>query len=92
MAKITLYTKDHCPYCTKAKTLLKQKGVEGSITEIDISSDPKLLTEMLERSNGKRTVPQIFINETHVGGCDDLYALNAAGKLDALLKQADHHI
>ncbi len=85
MPKITLYTKDYCPYCTKAKTLLKQKGVEAQIQEIDITRDEKLQTEMLEKSGGKRTVPQIFIGDTHVGGCDDLYALNASGKLDALL-------
>jgi len=70
----------------KAKTLLKRKGVESSITEIDITRDEKLQQEMLSKSNGKRTVPQIFIGDTHVGGCDDLYALDAAGKLDALLK------
>jgi glutaredoxin 3 len=82
---ITLYTKDYCPYCTKAKALLKQKGVESRIREIDITHDEKLQAEMLEKSGGKRTVPQIFIGDTHVGGCDDLYALNTAGKLDALL-------
>jgi glutaredoxin 3 len=81
-----MYTKDYCPYCVKAKTLLKRKGVESSITEIDITRDEKLQQEMLSKSNGKRTVPQIFIGDTHVGGCDDLYALDAAGKLDALLK------
>ena len=82
---ITLYTKDYCPYCTKAKALLKQKGVESQIRELDITRDEKLQAEMLEKSGGKRSVPQIFIGDTHVGGCDDLYALNAAGKLDALL-------
>jgi len=86
MPIITMYTKDYCPYCVKAKTLLKRKGVESSITEIDITRDEKLQQEMLSKSNGKRTVPQIFIGDTHVGGCDDLYALDAAGKLDALLK------
>ena len=86
MPAITMYTKDYCPYCVKAKTLLKRKGVESSITEIDITRDEKLQQEMLSKSNGKRTVPQIFIGDTHVGGCDDLYALDAAGKLDALLK------
>ncbi len=86
MPTIAMYTKDYCPYCVKAKTLLKRKGVESSITEIDITRDEKLQQEMLAKSNGKRTVPQIFIGETHVGGCDDLYALDAAGKLDPLLK------
>jgi len=88
MSHITIYTKDYCPYCTKAKTLLKQKGMESHITEIDITGDEKLQAEMIEKSGGKRTVPQIFIGGTHVGGCDDMYALNAAGKLDALLKSA----
>ncbi len=86
MPAITMYTKDYCPYCVKAKTLFKRKGVESSITEIDITHDEKLQQEMLAKSGGKRTVPQIFIGDTHVGGCDDLYALDAAGKLDALLK------
>lgn len=85
MADITIYTKDYCPYCTKAKALLKQKGVEGRVKEIDITRDANLQAEMLSKANGQRTVPQIFIGDTHVGGCDDLYALNAAGKLDALL-------
>jgi glutaredoxin 3 len=86
MTAITMYTKDYCPYCVKAKTLFKRKGVDSAITEIDITHDEKLQQEMLAKSGGKRTVPQIFIGETHVGGCDDLYALDAAGKLDALLK------
>ena len=86
MPAITMYTKDYCPYCVKAKTLLKRKGVDSFITEIDITHDANLQQEMLAKSNGKRTVPQIFIGETHVGGCDDLYALDAAGKLDALLR------
>jgi glutaredoxin 3 len=85
MPTITIYTKDYCPYCVKAKALLKQKGVEDSITEIDITHDEALQKEMIEKSGGKRTVPQIFIGDTHVGGCDDLYALNNAGKLDSLL-------
>lgn len=84
MPNITIYSKDHCPYCVKAKTLLKQKG--AAFTEIDISRDEKALQQMLVKSSGRRTVPQIFIGEMHVGGCDDLYALNDAGKLDALLK------
>jgi glutaredoxin 3 len=86
MPTITFYTKDYCPYCVKARNLLKRKGVESSITEIDITHDAKLQQEMLAKSNGKRTVPQIFIGDVHVGGCDDLYALDAAGKLDGLLK------
>ena len=80
---ITLYTKDYCPYCVKAKALLAQK--KQVFTEIDITHDEKLQAEMMAKSGGRRTVPQIFIGDTHVGGADDLYALNAAGKLDALL-------
>jgi len=83
--EITLYTKDYCPHCTKAKTLFKQKGVQTQVVEIDITHDEKLQAEMMKKSGGRRTVPQIFIGETHVGGADDLYALNSAGKLDALL-------
>lgn len=80
---IIVYSKDQCPYCVKAKNLLTRKG--QSYTELNVAQDPKALEEMLAKSGGKRTVPQIFINGTHVGGCDDLYALEAAGKLDALL-------
>ena len=83
---ITLYTKDYCPYCVKAKALLAQK--KQAFTEIDITHDEKLQAEMMAKSGGRRTVPQIFIGDTHVGGADDLYALNAAGKLDALLATA----
>ena len=84
MAHVIIYTKDYCPYCTKAKALLTRKGVTD-IREIDITHDEALQQEMLSRSNGRKTVPQIFIGSTHVGGCDDLYALNSEGKLDALL-------
>lgn len=81
--KILIYTKAICPYCVKAKQLLKNKNVE--FTEIDISSNHLLLEEMLEKSAGRKTVPQIFIGEYHVGGCDDLYALNEKGELDQIL-------
>lgn len=84
MADITIYTKDYCPYCVKAKNLLKRKGQEG-IKEIDITHDEALQKEMIEKSGGRKTVPQIFINGAHVGGCDDLHTLDAAGKLDSLL-------
>ena len=84
MTAITIYTKDYCPYCTKAKNLLKRKGHE-QITEIDITHDEALQNEMIEKSGGRRSVPQIFIGNKHVGGCDDLYALDAAGKLNELL-------
>jgi glutaredoxin 3 len=82
-AKVEIYTKDYCPYCTKAKMLLGQLGVEFS--EIDISRDPQKQVEMLGRKPGARTVPQIFINEKGIGGCDDLYALHEQGKLKPLL-------
>jgi glutaredoxin 3 len=83
MADIIIYTKDYCPYCTKAKALLTRK--KQNFREIDITHDEALQKEMIEKSGGRKTVPQIFIGSTHVGGCDDLYALDAAGKLDSLL-------
>lgn len=84
MAKVEIYTKAVCPYCVRAKQLLDSKGV--TYTEIPVDTDPKELEMMLLRAEGRRTVPQIFINDMGIGGCDDLYALNSAGKLDALLK------
>ncbi len=83
MRPVTIYTKPLCPYCVRALTLLKKKGV--SVTEISAAFDSRLRSEMIERSKGRSTYPQIFIGEVHVGGSDDLYALDAAGKLDALL-------
>ena len=80
---ITVYSKFTCPYCARAKALLSSKGV--AFEEIDISMDQAKREEMLARANGGRTVPQIFIGDTHVGGSDDLAALERAGKLDALL-------
>lgn len=88
MADIIIYTKDYCPYCTKAKQLLKQKGYEGDIKEIDITHDEALQQEMVSKSGGRKTVPQIFINGTHVGGFDDMNALNTAGTLVDLLESA----
>ena len=82
---VTIYTKPTCPYCAAAKTLLRNKGV--GFTEIDVSVQPELREEMIKRSS-RRTVPQIFIGYTHVGGYDDLAALDAAGKLDALLHES----
>jgi glutaredoxin 3 len=82
MPNITIYTTSVCPYCVRAKDLLKRKG--QTYTEINVEDDAER-AKMMERSGGKRSVPQIFINSTHVGGCDDLYALDKAGKLDALL-------
>ncbi len=84
MPQITIYTKDYCPYCVKAKNLFQRKGV-NAFTEIDITNDENLQQEMINKSGGRRTVPQIFIGNTHVGGCDDLYALENAGKLSPLL-------
>lgn len=86
MKNVTLYTKDYCPYCVKAKSLLTRKGVRD-FAEIDITDDEKLQQEMISKSGGRRTVPQIFIGDKHVGGCDDLYALESAGKLSALLSE-----
>lgn len=83
MADITIYTTMLCPYCYRAKSLLEQKG--ASFTEIDVGMDADKRQEMTNRAQGGRTVPQIFIGDTHVGGCDDLFALEAAGKLDPML-------
>lgn len=80
---IEIYTTRYCPYCHAAKRLLGRKGVE--FTEIDVSGDAKRRCEMVARANGRMTVPQIFIGSTHVGGYDDLSALDRADKLDPLL-------
>ena len=84
MESVEIYTSPLCGYCHAAKRLLTQKGV--SCSEIDVLAQPDRKPEMIQRANGGRTVPQIFIGTTHVGGCDDLFALESAGKLDALLK------
>ena len=83
MAKILMYSTAVCPYCIAAEKLLKSKGVE-QIEKVRIDLEPARKTEMIERT-GRRTVPQIFIDEQHIGGCDDLHALEAQGKLDTLL-------
>ena len=83
MAKVEIYTKLMCPYCTRAKRLLAEKG--AAFEEFDITNGGPKRAEMLQRANGPSTVPQIFIDGQHVGGSDDLAALNAAGKLDPLL-------
>lgn len=85
MLDILIYTTPICPYCVKAKALLQHKGVEEQIREIDVSANETLRMEMMKKSGGRRTVPQIFINGQHVGGFDDLYALDREGKLDAML-------
>ncbi len=83
MPKIMIYTTPHCPYCHMAKDLLQQKG--AAFAEIDVSAKPGLRSEMTAKAGGRTTVPQIWIGERHVGGCDDLYALDRAGALDPLL-------
>ncbi len=80
---VTVYVSDWCPYCQRAKALLTQKNVDFS--EINVEDDAKLREEMIARSN-RRTVPQIFIGDTHVGGCDDLFELDRSGQLDRLLQ------
>ncbi|WP_262271998.1 glutaredoxin 3 [Microvirga yunnanensis] len=84
MPSITIYTKSWCPYCSAAKKLLGEKGV--AFTEIDIEKKPEARAEMIQRASGRSTVPQIFIGERHVGGCDDLYALDDRGQLEPLLQ------
>lgn len=84
MPKIEIYTKFFCPYCTRAKALLEAKGAEYH--EIDISMDSGLRRTMMDRANGRSTVPQIFIDGQHIGGSDDLASLDAKGALDPLLQ------
>jgi glutaredoxin 3 len=86
MPKITIYTTPICPYCVRAKALLKRKG--ASFDEIDVFMNMDARAEMEAKANGRYTVPQIFIGERHVGGCDDLYALDRAGELDPILTAA----
>ncbi len=83
MPPITIYTTATCPYCHAAKALLRRKG--AAFDEIDVSGKPELRSEMRAKAGGVNTVPQIWIGTTHIGGCDDLHALDAAGKLDPLL-------
>ncbi|MFC3076717.1 glutaredoxin 3 [Phenylobacterium terrae] len=86
MTEVTIYTKPYCPYCVRAVALLEKKGVP--FTEIEAAFDPEKKKEMIQRSGGRITFPQIFIGETHIGGCDDMMALERAGKLDPLLHAA----
>lgn len=86
MPPVTIYTKTWCPYCMAAKELLEEKGI--AFKEIEITGNPDLRAEMLGKANGRSTVPQIFIGTRHVGGCDDLYALDRRGELDRLLAAA----
>ena len=83
MSKVEIYTKGYCPYCHRAKALLEKKGI--SYQEYKVDETPSLRDTMIERANGGFTVPQIFINDQHIGGCDDMYALESQSKLDKLL-------
>ena len=83
MPEVTIYTRPYCPYCIRAVELLERKGV--AFTEIEAGFDPEKRQEMMRRS-GRSTFPQIFIGETHIGGCDDMMALEREGRLDPLLK------
>lgn len=85
-ANVEIYTWATCPYCIRAKLLLWWKGVK--FTEYKIDGDAEARTKMAERANGRRSVPQIFLNDRHIGGCDDLYALDAKGGLDSLLMES----
>lgn len=85
MAKVQIYSSPACPYCVRAKSLMKSKG--QAFEEIDISTDPQLRDAMMEKAGGRRTVPQIFIDDRHIGGFDDLYALDKKGELAPLLKK-----
>ena len=84
MKKVIIYTKTTCPYCIKAKKLLDKKLVKYQ--EIDVTNNDELRLQLIELSGGRKTVPQIFIGDYHVGGCDDLYLLDESGQLDEILK------
>ena len=83
MAQVTIYTRAFCPFCSRAVRLLNDKNV--SYEEVDAGMDPDKRSEMIQRANGASTYPQIFVNDMHIGGCDDMMALERAGKLDPLL-------
>ena len=83
MASVVIYTRQYCGYCSAAKALLEDKGVE--YVEHDATGRPELRAEMIEKARGRSTFPQIFINGQHVGGCDDIHALDRSGKLDPML-------
>ncbi|MGN6549075.1 MAG: glutaredoxin 3 [Pararhizobium sp.] len=86
MSKVTIYTRQFCGFCSAAKSLLERKGVD--YVEHDATYSKELRQEMIQRANGRSTFPQIFIGDRHVGGCDDLQALERQGRLDALLEEA----
>lgn len=83
MAKVEVYSKSTCPYCKRAKSLFRQKGIDP--VEIDVGYESERRQEMIQRSRGRTTVPQIFIDGQHIGGCDDLFELERVGRLDELL-------
>ncbi len=85
MAAVTIYTRPLCPYCVRAVSLLKKKNV--AFEEIDAGFDAKKKQEMVQRASGAKTFPQIFVGDTHVGGCDEMMALERSGKLDDLLRE-----
>ncbi|MCK5639259.1 MAG: glutaredoxin 3 [Gammaproteobacteria bacterium] len=84
MAKVTMYSTGSCPYCIRAKHLLQSKEVH--FTDLRVDQETRLRAEMIQRSQGRSSVPQVFIGQQHIGGCDELHALERAGKLDSLLK------
>ncbi|MEH2351285.1 MAG: glutaredoxin 3 [Nostoc sp.] len=86
-AKVEIYTWRTCPFCIRAKSLLKSKGVE--FTEYSIDGDESARNKMAQRADGRRSLPQIFINDDHIGGCDDIHALDDRGKLDELLTSSN---
>lgn len=83
MAEVIIYTTNYCTYCVRAKDLLKKKAV--AFKEIDVTNDNEMREKLVEITGGRKTVPQIFIDNKHIGGCDDLYALEAQGKLNSIL-------
>jgi glutaredoxin 3 len=85
-AKVEIYTWRTCPFCIRAKHLLNQKGID--FTEYSIDGDEAARTQMSQRAKGRRSLPQIFINDRHIGGCDDIHDLDAEGGLDALLQES----
>ncbi len=85
MKNITIYSTTHCPYCIKAKALFDRKNLKYE--EIDVTGDDEARSELIKKSNGLRTVPQIFIGDKHVGGCDDIYMLDSRGELDKLIEE-----
>jgi glutaredoxin 3 len=87
-ATVEIYTWKTCPFCIRAKSLLTRKGVE--FTEYSLDGDDAARDKMAQRANGRRSVPQIFINDRHIGGCDDIHSLDAQGKLDQLLASANN--